>query len=227
MTRRNVQPAGMTSTFDEVFTLPAETKIILGDSAFVLRGFASSRLEAIVEDLQVLLLRSPFRHMVTPGGDRMSVALTNCGDLGWITDRRGYRYSPIDPESSVPWPAMPVSFSELAKAAAEAARFPGFSPDACLINRYQPGARLSLHQDRNERDFGQPIVSVSMGMTAMFLFGGLKRNETPRRVPLVHGDVVVWGGEDRLRFHGVATIKDNPHHVLGAQRINLTFRRAS
>jgi alkylated DNA repair protein (DNA oxidative demethylase) len=156
----------------------------------------------------------------------MSVAMTNCGPLGWITDRRGYRYTGIDPQAGVEWPPMPDCFARLAAEAALSAGFDDFAPDACLINRYLPGASLSLHQDKNEQDFRAPIVSVSLGMPATFLFGGHKRSDRPTRIPLVHADVVVWGGEDRLRFHGVAPLKENAHQHLGAQRINLTFRKA-
>jgi alkylated DNA repair protein (DNA oxidative demethylase) len=165
--------------------------------------------------------------MVTPGGYRMSVAMTNCGALGWVTDRTGYRYDPIDPETGRPWPQMPLSFRELAEGAAAIAGYEGFVPDACLINRYEPGARLSLHQDKNEGDFHQPIVSVSLGIPAAFLFGGPRRVDKPERVELTHGDVVVWGGPDRLRYHGVAPLKDRCHPLLGRYRINLTFRKAS
>jgi alkylated DNA repair protein (DNA oxidative demethylase) len=169
---------------------------------------------------------APFRHMVTPGGLAMSVALTNCGALGWTSDRRGYRYTANDPDTGRPWPPLPDAFARLAREAAQAAGFEHFAPDACLINRYAPGTRLSLHQDKDERDYGWPIVSVSLGMTATFLFGGLARGDRAARVPLRHGDVVVWGAEDRLRYHGVLPVKGEPHAVLGSQRINLTFRKA-
>ncbi len=170
--------------------------------------------------------RAPFRHMVTPGGHSMSVAMTNCGHHGWVTDRRGYRYDADDPETGRPWPAMPAVFCGLAERAAAEAGFPDFSPDACLVNRYEPGARMSLHQDRDEGDFGAPIVSVSLGLPATFLFGGLKRSDRPRRFRLEHGDVVVWGGPARLVFHGVAPLADGEHALMGRQRINLTFRKA-
>jgi alkylated DNA repair protein (DNA oxidative demethylase) len=164
--------------------------------------------------------------MVTPGGHQMSVAMTNCGSAGWVTDRSGYRYDSSDPENGKPWPAMPPSFCRLAAQAAAQADFGDFSPDACLINRYQPGAKMSLHQDKDENDFGAPIVSVSLGLPAIFLFGGLKRSDKPRRFPLRHGDVVVWGGPARLVFHGVTPLADGEHILLGRQRINLTFRKA-
>ena len=198
----------------------------LGPGAVLLRAFASSRTAALLAALEQVLRRSPFRFMTTPGGSRMSVAMTNCGATGWITDRSGYRYDPLDPLSDAGWPEMPPVFQELAIEAAGAAGFAEFAPDACLINRYEPGARLSLHQDKNERDLNSPIVSVSLGLSAVFLFGGHRRAERPRRVPVAHGDVVVWGGPARLRFHGVQPLKDGPHPDLGAHRINLSFRKA-
>jgi alkylated DNA repair protein (DNA oxidative demethylase) len=164
--------------------------------------------------------------MVTPGGFEMSVALTNSGELGWTSDRRGYRYATLDPLTGNPWPPLPDAFVRLARNAAAEAGFPGFTPDACLINRYVPGARMSLHQDKDEQDYSAPIVSVSLGMPAVFLFGGHRRADKAQRIPLFHGDVVVWGGPDRLRYHGVAPLKDHPHASLGSQRINLTFRKA-
>lgn len=198
----------------------------IGESAFVLRGCALSYVAQMLPLLEPILKQAPFRHMVTPGGLRMAVALTNCGSLGWVSDRRGYRYALLDPDSGEPWPALPEVFVRLAQDAAAQAGFPGFVPDACLINRYEPGTRLTLHQDKNEKDFAAPIVSVSLGIPAIFLFGGHERNERTERVPLVHGDVAVWGGVDRLRYHGVMPLKHADHPLLGQQRINLTFRRA-
>jgi alkylated DNA repair protein (DNA oxidative demethylase) len=199
----------------------------LGPGAVVLRAWATPVELALLKAVQEVTEQAPFRHMVTPGGYRMSVMLTNCGTLGWVTDRSGYRYDPVDPASGRPWPPMPASFQRLAEEAAAAAGFAGFLPDACLINRYEPGARLSLHQDRNERDFSAPIVSVSLGVPAVFLFGGSKRSDKARRVPLVHGDVAVWGGPSRLFFHGVNPLKEGHHPLLARQRINLTFRKAA
>jgi len=170
--------------------------------------------------------KSPFRNMITPRGFRMSVAMSNCGQLGWVTDRTGYRYSEIDPETTQPWPEMPQPFRALAESAANEAGFRNFVPDACLVNRYEPGTRLSLHQDNDERDFTQPIVSVSLGLPATFLFGGLERAGKVVRIPLVHGDVVVWGGPARLRFHGISPLRDGEHPLLGRFRYNLTFRKA-
>jgi alkylated DNA repair protein (DNA oxidative demethylase) len=198
----------------------------LGPGAAVLPGFAREGAPALIEAIAGIAAASPFRHMVTPGGFEMSVALTNCGTAGWVTDRRGYRYDAVDPETHRPWPAMPKIFADLAAAAAAAVGFDGFMPDACLINRYAPGARLSLHQDRDERDFEQPIVSVSLGLSAIFLWGGKKRTDRPARVTLVHGDVVVWGGPDRLVFHGVNQLPEGHHPLTGTVRHNLTFRKA-
>ncbi len=201
-------------------------RVVLGPQSLVLRGFALPKVDALLAGVDAVAAQAPFRHMETPGGYTMSVALTNCGQLGWTSDARGYRYTRTDPLSGQPWPAMPPAFMLLAQAAAAEAGFPGFEPDACLVNRYEPGSRLSLHQDRNERDYGAPIVSVSLGMPAMFLFGGEQRADKASRTPLFHGDVVVWGGVDRLRYHGIMPIKDLPHPRLGSQRINFTIRRA-
>ncbi|WP_371919129.1 DNA oxidative demethylase AlkB [Pseudomonas sp. GW460-R15] len=204
---------------------PARTEKI-GEQSFVLRGFALPWVVQLLPALEKILLAAPFRQMVTPGGFTMSVGLSSCGTLGWTTDRSGYRYTRIDPVSGQPWPAMPEVFRELAQAAAREAGFHHFEPDACLINRYLPGAKMSLHQDKDERSYDPPIVSVSLGLPAMFLFGGFKRSDTHLRVPLFHGDIVVWGGVDRLRYHGVLPLKEGHHPQLGGQRINFTFRTA-
>ena len=192
----------------------------------LLEGFAVPCEAALLTDIGRVVAAAPFRHMITPGGQRMSAAMTNCGSAGWISDRSGYRYAGLDPHSGQPWPALPESFSTLARQAAEAAGFAGFAPDACLINRYVPGARMSLHQDRDERELSAPIVSVSLGLPAVFLLGGLERSARPVRVPLAHGDVIVWGGAARMIFHGVAPVAEGLHPGLGRQRINLTLRRA-
>ncbi len=198
----------------------------LARGALLLRGFAYSDAEALVEALAGVLATSPFRHMISPGGYRMSVAMTNCGRVGWITDRGGYRYDAFDPINRQPWPAIPAAFLGVATRAAAAAGFGVFEPDACLINRYESGARLSLHQDKNERDFGAPIVSVSLGLPAVFLFGGLRRNDLPRRVRLESGDVAVWGGCARLAFHGVGPLPEGDDPLNGRCRVNLSFRKA-
>jgi alkylated DNA repair protein (DNA oxidative demethylase) len=192
----------------------------------LLRAFAATQAAALVQDLLRVTACSPLRCMTTRGGYRMSVAMSNCGATGWITNERGYRYDCRDPLTAARWPAMPVRFSTLATCAAEAAGFPAFLPDACLISRYEPGARLSLHQDRDESDLESPIVSVSLGLPAVFLFGGERRSERANRVPLAHGDVVVWGGPSRLRFHGVMPLGDGEHPLLGRCRINLSLRKA-
>lgn len=198
----------------------------LDNGAGLLRGLALKWEREVLAALESVVSQAPFRHMTTPGGYRMSVAMTNCGSLGWVTDRTGYRYDPRDPESGRQWPELPGPFVELAKQAAAQAGFPNFVPDACLINRYQPGAKLSLHQDRDEADFAHPIVSVSLGLPAVFLFGGLERSDRPVKLPLTHGDVVVWGGPSRLRYHGVMPLKKGHHQQLGPYRVNLTFRKA-
>lgn len=198
----------------------------MAEGAVLLRGAALPFETAILAALDTITVRAPFRHMTTPGGYVMSVAMTNCGAAGWVTDRSGYRYDRIDPDSGLPWPALPDCFVELAVAAATEAGYPDFVPDACLINRYEPGARLSLHQDRNERDLSWPIVSVSLGLPATFQFGGLKRTDSVRKYALRHGDIAVWGGPSRLCFHGVSELKDGEHALLGRMRINLTFRGA-
>jgi alkylated DNA repair protein (DNA oxidative demethylase) len=198
----------------------------LAQGAVILRGAALPRAQSLLSAVECITAQSPFRLMTTPGGFRMSVAMTNCGAAGWVTDRRGYRYDAIDPLSGSAWPHMPAVFTDLAAAATSSAGFGEFVPDACLINRYEPGTRLSLHQDRNEKDFGAPIVSVSLGLPAVFLFGGSQRSDRPRRVLLHHGDVVVWGGPARLNFHGVLPLKDGWHPVLGRCRVNLTLRKA-
>ncbi|MDN2701157.1 DNA oxidative demethylase AlkB [Janthinobacterium sp. SUN100] len=217
------------SLFADEDQIPAgPVPLVPGSRASVLlRGFALPYLHEMLPALDAVVLAAPLRHMATPGGLRMSVAMSNCGPLGWVTDGRGYRYARHDPVSGLPWPPMPPVFLRLARQAALEAGYPDFTPDACLVNRYAPGARMALHQDRDECDFTAPIVSVSLGLPATFLFGGAERADKAARIVLLHGDVVVWGGADRLRFHGVAPLKEGEHALLGAQRINLTFRKAS
>lgn len=198
----------------------------MAEGAVVLRGFAKSFENELVPALREIVTQAPFRRMFTPGGHQMSVAMTNCGSAGWVTDHSGYRYDGIDPDSGQAWPPMPPVLRRLAEQAAAEGGFDCFAPDACLINRYTPGARMALHQDRDEQDFAAPIVSVSLGLPATFLFGGPKRADKPKRYRLEHGDVVVWGGPSRLFFHGVAPLAQGEHAVMGPQRINLTFRKA-
>jgi alkylated DNA repair protein (DNA oxidative demethylase) len=197
---------------------PRLPRDVLGAGTAVLNGFALAVVAELVSALKAVVERAPFRNMVTPSGFRMS--------LGWVTDRTGYRYDGTDPETGLPWPAMPPVFLRLATDAAKEGGFPQFLPDACLINRYEPGARLSLHQDKNERDVEQPIVSVSLGLPAIFQFGGIERSDKATRISVIHGDVIVWGGSARLRYHGVAPLKDGQHSSLGEYRYNLTFRKA-
>ncbi|CAN7379862.1 DNA oxidative demethylase AlkB [Pseudomonas brassicacearum] len=225
MMRSNDTPLTLDLFADQAPTTPGQVEQI-GQQAFVLRGFALPWLERLLPALESVLQAAPFRQMVTPGGFTMSVALSSCGALGWTTDRSGYRYTAHDPQTGHPWPDMPAVFRELAQAAARQAYFEHFEPDACLINRYVPGARMSLHQDKNERSLAAPIVSMSLGLPAVFQFGGFERSDKSLRIPLFHGDIVVWGGVDRLRYHGVLPLKEGQHPRLGTQRINLTFRTA-
>jgi alkylated DNA repair protein (DNA oxidative demethylase) len=204
----------------------AESIASLGESAVLLRGFARYEAAVLVAEVAEITAAAPFRNMITPGGFRMSVAMTNCGQAGWVTDRKGYRYEFVDPMTGSPWPPMPARFLELAARAAGAAGFAHFEPDACLINRYEAGARLSLHRDENERDLTAPIVSVSLGLPAIFLFGGQSRGDRPRRIGLESGDVVVWGGPDRLVYHGVTPLAEGDDPLTGHCRINLTLRKA-
>jgi alkylated DNA repair protein (DNA oxidative demethylase) len=215
----------MSDLFDSIVPL-TPSREVMAEGAMLLRGAALPFETDILTAIQAITAMSPFRHMVTPGGFVMSVAMTNCGAAGWVTDRSGYRYDALDPESGQPWPSMPASFLDLAVAAAKEAGYPDFAPDACLINRYEPGARLSLHQDKNERNFANPIVSVSLGLPATFQFGGQKRNDPVRKFALRHGDVAVWGGPSRLCYHCVPELKDGEHGTVGRMRLNLTFRGA-
>lgn len=207
------------------FSGPAEEQI--GPGAFLFRGFASEQEKLIVDQIEKISQQAPFRNMTTRSGFEMSVAMTNCGQAGWVSDRKGYRYETHDPKSGLLWPAMPELFQQLANQAAAKAGFPDFQPDVCLINRYSPGTKLSLHQDKDEKSFEFPIVSVSLGLSARFLFGGITRTEKPKRYELFSGDVVVWGAESRLAFHGVEPLADGKHPLTGGCRLNLTFRRAT
>jgi alkylated DNA repair protein (DNA oxidative demethylase) len=211
--------------FDET-PAPYAAPEVIAPGAALLRGFALEVDEALLQAVEGVITAAPLRHLVTPGGYTMSVAMSNCGALGWVSDRSGYRYDAKDPLSGKAWPAMPACFAELALRAAAEVGFDNFQPDACLINRYEPGARLSLHQDKDEGNMDAPIVSVSLGLPAVFLFGGLSRADRPARYRLLHGDVAVWGGPSRLAYHGVAPLADGEHARLGRQRINLTFRCA-
>jgi DNA oxidative demethylase len=213
----------MTSLFD-CDSLP-RSREPLEEGAVLLRGFATAEAPLLVEEVARISQAAAFRHLVTPGGYTMSVAMTNCGRLGWVSDRTGYRYDPADPETAAPWPAMPDAFLDIAVRAAAEAGFANYDPDACLINRYIAGAKLSLHQDRDEKDAWAPIVSVSLGLPAVFLWGGKRRSDRVRRLRLESGDIAVWGGPARFIYHGVAPLDDGQHPLTGAARINLTFRK--
>ncbi len=211
--------------FDEM-EVPARAREEMAAGAVLLRGGALSFESEVLAAIEAIAAAAPFRRMTTPGGFVMSVAMTNCGAAGWVTDRTGYRYARHDPATGRPWPGLPASFAALAKAAATEAGYRDFVPDACLVNRYEPGARLSLHQDKDEADLAHPIVSVSLGLPATFQFGGLERGDPVIRYALRHGDVAVWGGPSRLCHHGVAALKKGEHPKTGRCRINLTLRRA-
>jgi alkylated DNA repair protein (DNA oxidative demethylase) len=213
----------MTPLFDNDAALPSSER--LEEGAVLLRGFATAEAPALLEEVSRIAQAAPFRHLVTPGGYTMSVAMTNCGRVGWVSDRTGYRYDPTDPDTGTAWPTMPAAFLDLAARAAAEGGFAGYDPDACLINRYMAGAKLGLHQDRDEKDAWAPIVSVSLGLPAVFLWGGKKRGDPVRRLRVESGDIAVWGGPARFVYHGVAPLKDGQHPLTGSARINLTFRK--
>lgn len=206
--------------------LNPETPERLGPGTLLFRGYALGTADGLIAGIQDVASNSPFRRMKTPGGRQMSAAMTGCGMRSWVTDQRGYRYSDTDPETGNPWPPMPSAFAKLAREVSASAGYAGFDPDVCLINRYEPGARMGLHQDRDEQDFRWPVVSVSLGLPATFLWGGLRRGGSPARLVLEHGDVLIWGGEDRLRYHGIAPVPEGRCEITGHVRYNLTFRRA-
>jgi DNA oxidative demethylase len=213
----------MNSLFDSEPVAPSVEQ--LQEGAFLLRGFVTAEAPQLIEQVTQIAKAAAFRHLITPGGHTMSVAMTNCGRVGWVSGRKGYRYDPVDPDTGLPWPPMPPLFVEMASKAAAQAGFADYDPDACLINRYVAGAKLSLHQDRDEKDAWAPIVSVSLGLPAVFLWGGQRRADPLRRLRLESGDVVVWGGPARFIYHGVAPLKDGQHPLTEAARINLTFRK--
>lgn len=218
----------------DLFSQPTKDSrevVKLAPDAYLLPGFALDQTTGLLEALHAVIQQAPFRRMVTPGGFTMSVAMSNCGRLGWVTARTGYRYTDYDPLNDQPWPAMPALLADLAHNAALAAGYAHFYPDACLINRYNIGARMSLHQDKNEIDYRQPIVSVSLGLPATFQLGGFERGDKPLKLILDHGDIVVWGGASRMRYHGVLPLKaslqaPDTAPALKDCRINLTFRKA-
>lgn len=218
---------------NDLFNNTLGQHVHIADGAMLLRHFVQQHKNAVHDEAQLLadlnhiLENSPLRNMTTPGGFNMSVAMTNCGTLGWVSDKKGYRYTALDPSTGLPWLVMPASFLALASTAAKQAGYANFVPDACLINQYKPTARMSLHQDKDEQDFNQPIVSVSLGVPATFLFGGAKRSDKPSKILLQHGDVMVWGGKTRLNYHGIMPLEPNIHVTFGAYRFNLTFRKAA
>lgn len=210
------------------FDLFAEERrhIPLAPGAVLLGGLALEQAAILIAHIHELAALSPFRHMITPGGKTVSVAMLNTGSLGWVSDQRGYHYMPLDPLTGRRWPPLPHAFLTLAQKAAAMAGYENFLPDTCLVNRYTPGTRLTLHQDKDERDLNAPIISVSLGLPANFLWGGLQRCDKIKRHTLFHGDVVVWGSPSRLTFHGIAPLKEGRHPATGKVRYNLTFRKA-
>lgn len=210
--------------FDDLPPHPDTAPTPIGPGAVLLHGFARDGAPALLQAIESVLQQAPLRHLQTPGGYTMSVAMSNCGALGWVSSASGYRYAACDPLSGQPWPAMPACLRDLAQRAAAQAGYPHFAPDAALINEYVPGAKLSLHQDKDELDLRAPIVSLSLGLPAVFLFGTASRKDRPQRYRLVHGDVVVWGGPSRLAYHGVNALADGEHALLGRRRLNVTFR---
>ncbi|WP_308389111.1 DNA oxidative demethylase AlkB [Acidithiobacillus sp. AMEEHan] len=216
---------GTADLFDELLPPPSE-KELLEPSAVILRHWAREEAPLLLELIQGIFLQAPLRQMQTPGGKKISAQMSNCGTWGWVSDRKGYRYVREDPETGQSWPPMPEHICELAQKAVRLAGYPTFAPDTCLINVYAPGARMGLHQDRDEKDLQAPIVSFSLGLPATFLWGGNRRTDPVRRIPLKHGDVVVWGASTRLYYHGIAPVKVGEHPLLGARRINLTLRKA-
>jgi alkylated DNA repair protein (DNA oxidative demethylase) len=211
--------------FDDLPPPPQPTQLQIAPGAVLLHAFGRASDTALLQSIEAVLQQAPLRHMQTPGGYTMTVSTSSCGALGWVSNPQGYRYAALDPGSGQPWPAMPPCCLDLAQRAAAQAGYPQFQPNACLINQYLPGAKLSLHQDKDEKDLSAPIVSLSLGLPAVFLFGTPSRKDRPQRYRLVHGDVVVWGGPSRLAFHGVAPLAEGDHVLLGGRRLNLTFRR--
>lgn len=204
--------------------LPKKTRIAEG--AYWLRGHALPAADLLWAELRKHFATYPPQQMFTPMGYKMSVRSTSMGDAAWVGTKKGYGYASIDTAINQALPPLPSTFLSLANHAATEAGYNDFTPDSCLINCYDIGSKMGLHQDKDERDFNQPIVSVSLGIPATFLFGGAKRSDKPTQIPLTHGDVVVWGGASRLFYHGVQTIKPNKHPLLGELRCNLTFRKA-
>ncbi len=211
--------------FDDLPLAAHELRTAMAPGAVLLRGLGRADDVAMLAAAQTVIAQAPLRPMQTPGGHTMSIQISRCGSMGWVSEPGGYRYAASNPQTRQPWPAIPPGLVDFAVRAAAEAGYPGFVPDSCLINQYLPGNKLGLHQDRDERDLRAPVVSLSLGLTATFLFGGLQRTGKTQRYRLAHGDVVVWGGPSRLAFHGVLPVADGHHPLLGRRRINLTFRK--
>ncbi|MBM3816620.1 MAG: DNA oxidative demethylase AlkB [Actinobacteria bacterium] len=202
----------------------ATDSVEVAPGVVLFRGAVESAAEALLSEIEQIVAVSPLRRVMTPMGKPMSVEMTNCGSVGWVSDRMGYRYESIDPVTNQPWPTMPALFADAATEFASLAGYRDFVPDVCLINRYSPGSKMGLHQDRDENDFSQPIVSVSLGLPITFKIGGQRRTDPTVSTKLQHGDVVVFGGPARLAFHGVGTLRRGTHPLTGANRYNLTIR---
>lgn len=214
------------SCIDGDVWLKPQTTVLLAEGAMVLRRFATPVVVALMEGVEAVVAQSPLRRLIVPNGRPMRIEMTNCGLVGWVNIDGRYRYSRVDPLTGRSWPGMPATFRRIAGAAASAAGYPDFQPAVCIINRYAVGADLQMHQDRDDTQDRQPVVSVSLGLPAIFHFGGQGRGEKPLTIPLDDGDVVVWGGASRMHRHGVAPVAPGVHPRTGAYRYNLTFRTA-
>jgi DNA oxidative demethylase len=211
--------------FDDLPLLAEDLHTVLAPGAVLMRAFGRADDVDILQAVESVIAQAPLRHLQTPGGYTMSIQTTRCGSMGWVSEPGGYRYAPSNPSTRAPWPAMPQCLLDFAVRAATEAGYPDFVPDSCMINQYLPGNKLGLHQDRDERDLRAPVVSLSLGLPAIFLFGGLQRTGKTQRYRLAHGDVVVWGGPSRLAFHGVLPVADGDHALVGRRRVNVTFRK--
>lgn len=207
-----------------LFDVEPQDPLPIAEGAVLLRGWAAVNDAQWLAAVRQVLAQQPFQAAYTASGLPMSVRTSNCGSWGWAASRSGYGYTRSDPDSGRPWPEMPIFLKLQAQALASAAGYLAFDPDVCLINSYELGAKMGLHHDADEKDKAAPIVSVSLGLPCTFVWGGLQRSDPVRSFALEHGDVLVWGGASRMVFHGVRPLRAGQHHLLGAQRWNLTFR---
>jgi len=205
--------------FSQLVAEPTHEEIFPG--AVLMRSLALPQDNEFFTAAEAIIAARPLHHTTTPSGLPMGVMVTDCGDSRAFANR----WDTANPERMRLWPPMPPLLRDFAIRCAVRSGFPQFRPDACHINRYQAGTKLGLHQDRHECDWTQPIVSLSFGLECIFLLGGLQRTDKPRRILLEHGDVIVWGGPSRMRFHGVQPLKPGHHPLTGPYRYNLTFRK--